>query len=444
MNSRSRPVLDPGALLEQRRIVVCVGTGGVGKTTVAAALAAEGARRGRRTLVLTIDPARRLADALGVAEIGNEPVALSAESQRALGVPETGALEAVMLDMKSTFDDLVHRFADSPETIERILENPIYQHVSDALAGSSEYAAMEKVHELVECGRYDLVVVDTPPSQHALDFLDAPQRLLEFLDSRVVKVLLHPAFAAGRFGFKLFHRATRRVLQIFERVSGLSFLEDISEFLLAFEGMSEGFRERARRVRALLLGPESAFLLVAGPSPESAANALTFLDHLGASQVPLSGVVVNRMRLWPGAGDGRPPEVLVGAEALDAEHRALADALMQQGESSPDAALRAARAAVEAAAGYASLVDLDWRSTAPLAQRAERDGLFLRRVPEMARDVHDLEGLERIADHLFSGSEVAGGGARPASAKAVDDGSGTGAGAEAGAGAGAGGRETGT
>jgi anion-transporting ArsA/GET3 family ATPase len=400
---------DLGAILEGRRIAVCVGTGGVGKTTVAAALAAEGARRGRRTLVLTIDPARRLADALGVGEIGNEPVALPVDRQRRLGVSEGGSLEAVMLDMKSTFDGLVQRFADSPETIERILQNPIYQHVSDALAGSSEYAAMEKVHELCESGRYDLVIVDTPPSQHALDFLDAPQRLLDFLDSKVVQVLLHPAFAAGRFGFKIFHRATRRILKIFERVSGLSFLEDISEFLLAFEGMSEGFRERAHRVRSLLLGPESAFILVAGPSPESASNGLMFLEHLNESRVPIAGVIVNRMRAWPGPGDGRPPTALLDPGSLGPETDALAEALTAQGVEAGEASRRAARAAVEAAAGYASLVDLDWRSTAPLESRAGRDGLFLRRVPEMARDVHDLEGLALIADHLFSrrdGGEV--------------------------------------
>jgi anion-transporting ArsA/GET3 family ATPase len=405
----SGPVaLDPADLLLHRRIVVCVGTGGVGKTTVAAALAAEAARRGRRTLVLTIDPARRLADALGVAEIGNQPVSLSDDRSRELGVPEGASLEAVMLDMKSTFDELVRRFADSPETIERILQNPIYQHVSDALAGSSEYAAMEKVHELCESGRYDLVVVDTPPSQHALDFLDAPQRLLEFLDSRVVQMLLHPAFAAGRFGFRIFQRAARRVLQIFERVSGLSFLEDISEFLLAFEGMSEGFRERAHRVRAMLLGPESAFVLVAGPSPEAAQNALTFLDHLNESRVPLSGVVVNRMRRWPGPGDGRAPEALLHPEDLGAETDALAAALAELGCGAGEPAQRAARAAVEATSGYASLVDLDWRSTASLEKRARAGGLFLRRVPEMARDVHDLAGLGRMADHLFDRAESEG------------------------------------
>jgi len=232
-------------LLMPGRIAVCVGCGGVGKTTVAAALALEAARRGRRALVLTIDPARRLADALGVEALGNQPQPLERDALHALGVREPGELSAMMLDMKGTFDDLVHRFAESSEARERILSNPIYQHASEALAGSVEYSAMEKVYEMWQRDEYDLIVVDTPPAQHALDFLEAPQRLIEFLDSRIVQMLIHPAFAAGRFGFRLFQQATRRVLHVLERVSGIGFLEDISEFLLAFEGMSAGFRQRA-------------------------------------------------------------------------------------------------------------------------------------------------------------------------------------------------------
>ncbi len=259
-------------VLTRRRIVVCVGCGGVGKTSVAAALALEAARRKRRALVMTIDPARRLADALGVGPLGNTPRAISEQALAGVGVAGGGALSAMMLDMKRTFDDLVERFAENAEARERILRNRIYQHVSDALAGSAEYTAMEKVYELAEADDFDVIVVDTPPSQHAVDFLEAPQRLLELLDSRLVKVLLHPALAAGRFGFRIFQRGTQRALRVIERVSGLAFLEDVSEFLLAFEGMAAGFAERARRVRSLLVGPEAAFVLVSGPAPESVAS----------------------------------------------------------------------------------------------------------------------------------------------------------------------------
>jgi anion-transporting ArsA/GET3 family ATPase len=380
--------------LTRREIVVCVGCGGVGKTTVAAALALEAARRGRRVLVLTIDPARRLADALGVEDLGNRPQLLPREDLTALGVPEQGSLSAVMLDMKHTFDDLVERFTDSAEARERVFENPIYQHVTETLAGSVEYSAMEKVFELYERGNFDLILVDTPPSQHALDFLEAPQRLIEFLDSRLVQMLIHPAFVAGRFGFRLFHRGTQRVLQVLERLSGIGFLEDISEFLLAFEGMAEGFRERARRVRALLLGPSAAFLLVATPGSESVRQSTQFLDRLESYGVPLEGVLVNRIRLWP-SGD-LPAE---GEQPSDADLQTLAAALRaSEGESYPSQI--AAKAAVDAATGYAEMARSDARSTQSLRARTERQGRFWGCIPEFEEDVHDLVGLARVADQI--------------------------------------------
>ncbi len=392
------PNYDPASILFERRIVVCVGTGGVGKTTLAAALAVEGARRGRRCAVLTIDPARRLADALGVEALGNEPSAIPRERLDALGVPPGGSLSALMLDMKRTFDDLVARFADSEEARERILGNRIYQHVSDALAGSSEYSAMEKVYELSESDAFDLIVVDTPPSQHALDFLEAPRRLLEFLDSRLVQVLLHPAFAAGRFGVRLFQRGIERVLHVIERVSGVAFLEDISEFLLAFEGMSEGFRQRAHQVEARLIGPESAFVLAASPSREATRQALAFLDRLDRARVPLAGAVVNRVHLWPAGGPA--PERVPEPERRDAAEQTLADALRTaHGDAFP--ALDAARAAFAAAQGYASWVRADATSTTQLETRVESAGGFVRFIPELAGDVHDLEGLLHVASWLF-------------------------------------------
>lgn len=388
----------PLRVLDQR-IAVCVGAGGVGKTTVAAALALEAARRGRRAVVITIDPARRLADALGVDELDNEPRRLPEATLLALGVQGEGELWALMLDMKRTFDDLVERFAPDPPTRERILENPIYQHVSDALAGSAEYSAMEKVHELVEQDAFDLIVVDTPPSEHALDFLEAPQRLIEFLDSRLVQLLVHPAFAAGRFGFKLFQRSAYRVLKVIERVSGVGFLDDISEFLLAIEGMSEGFRERARQVRSLLLGPTASFVLVSGPSPRAVGDAVRFLDRLDDTGVPMAGVVLNRMRLWPEGGP--PPRSLPAEGSREEAEAALARALAEaEGEGFP--AAEAARAALDTASRYASAARRDAEVTARLVDRARRVGCFARRVPELSRDVRDLEGLSAVADHLFA------------------------------------------
>jgi anion-transporting ArsA/GET3 family ATPase len=385
--------------VDARHILVCVGAGGVGKTTVAAALALHAARRGRRAVVITIDPARRLADALGLRELDNEPRALPAHVLAALGVGERGSLSAMMLDMKRTFDDLVTRFAPDEASRDRILGNPIYQHVSDALAGSAEYSAMEKVYELSEQEGFDLVVVDTPPSQHALDFLEAPQRLVEFLDSRIVQILVHPAFAAGRFGLRVFQRGIHRVLQVIERVSGVGFLEDLSDFLLAFEGMSEGFRERARKVRARLLGPQSAFVLVSGPGTRSVDDACRFLDRLDTTGAPVAGVILNRVRLWPGGGD--PPARVPSEGEPDAAARPLAEALAQAGDLAPERAGRAARAALALAERYAASVRRDAEVTGPLIARATGAGRFALRVPELSHDVHDLEGLARMAAHLF-------------------------------------------
>jgi len=381
------------ATLLRASIAVCVGCGGVGKTTIAAALGIEAARRGRRVLVLTIDPARRLADALGLGALGNRPQVIPAEILSQLGVAGTGALSAMMLDMKGTFDDLVERLADSEESRQRILANPIYQHASAALAGSVEYSAMEKVFEMWERGEYDLIVVDTPPAQHALDFLEAPQRLLEFLDSRIVHMLIHPAFAAGRMGFRIFQSGARRALQLMERVSGIGFLEDVSEFLLAFEGMSGGFRERAMQVRGLLLGPDASFVLVAGPGRESVRQAVDFRRRLEGFGVRLEATLVNRMRLWPGA---EPPRL----DAAEADLPRLAEALAAACGPGLEA-LEAARAALAAARGYAALVERDARATDSLRKAMRGQGRFFREIPELPGDVHDLPGLASIGDAIF-------------------------------------------
>lgn len=381
------------ALLESA-VVVCVGCGGVGKTTLAAALGLEAARRGRRVLVLTIDPARRLADALGLAALGNTPQSIPRSALAALGVPEVGTLSALMLDMKQTFDELVTRFSDSEETRARIFANPLYRHVSEALAGSIEYSAMEKVHEAWESRAYDLIVVDTPPAQHALDFLDAPQRLVDFLESRLVQVLIHPAFSAGRFGFRIFQQGTRRILQLIERVSGMSFLQDISEFLLVFEGMSAGFVQRAGDLRRLLRGPDTSFVLVAGPSEESMLQARQFLARLDERGIRLVGVLANRMHRWPGAGsaprlDADPSELAALAEALRAASPAPADAQA------------AARATLEAACAYGRLVERDQAASEPLRAELAAQGRFFVRIPEQREAVSDLAGLDRIARDVF-------------------------------------------
>ncbi|MCP4036410.1 MAG: ArsA family ATPase [bacterium] len=374
----------PEALLHDHKIVVCVGTGGVGKTTVAAALALVAARQGLRTLVLTIDPARRLADALGIGELGNEPKRVPARE----GEPPF-ELHAMMLDPKRTFDGLIERFAPSEAAHRQILDNPIYQHASGALSGSGEYAAMEKVLEMSESGNFDVVVVDTPPAQHVLEFLDAPTRLIEFLDSRLVKLLVHPAMAAGRLGVRLFQRPIQMVLQLLERITGVGFLEDLSAFLMAIDDMSEGFKDRAARIRQTLLGEDAAFILIAGPSRESSHNAGLFLTHLDQMGARLRGIVINRMHEWP--DETAPSPALLDDAVPEADVARLAEGL---GDA------EAARAAIAATHEYAHQSRRDIENTRALADHARDKQCFFGTVPEQAQDVHDLATLDGIAASL--------------------------------------------
>jgi anion-transporting ArsA/GET3 family ATPase len=385
----------PLDVLLSRRVIACVGAGGVGKTTLAAAIGLGAARRGRRVLVLTIDPARRLADALGVGAFGSEPQEISRELLTRLGVPEQGVLFAMMLDMKRTFDELVTRFAPDAAARERILANRIYQHVSDALAGSAEYSAMEKVYEMSERPEFDLVVLDTPPSAHALDFLEAPERLIGMLDSRLVQLLLHPAMSAGRIGLRWFQRGAHQAFRMIERITGFGFLEDISEFLLAFEAMSEGFRRRAEAVRGLLFGPDTAFVLAAAASNESVAHARDLLTQLEQHGARVVGVIANRVRAWPGATPTLPEPAERAAWQL-----ALAEAFAgTHGDAFP--AQRAAAAALDVLDGYAAAVSRDREATLPLLMTAEQRGCFVRLIPELPLDVHDLDGLSGIERRLF-------------------------------------------
>ena len=397
--------------LSHARVVVCAGTGGVGKTTIAAALGIEAARQGRRTLVLTIDPARRLADALGLSGLDSKPMPVDLPEELFESVDETGGaargrLDALMLDPKPTFDRLVTRLTRDEDARRRILENRIYRHLSEALAGSAEYAAMEQVHEMVESGSYDLVIVDTPPSNHALDFLSAPRRLREFLESRFVQALVRPAMTAGMFGFKIFGRSLRRMFGLLERIAGIGFLDDLTEFLTAIDGLSEGFRERATRVEEVLLGAETSYILVCGNQAGTEPGTLEFLDELDELGVQLAAVVVNRVRPWP---PSEPPGewlARLSDEAVARDEATLRAAF----ESIPIDGDGARRDASEAARLAVRLVDV-LRETAEacddasqtldvLGARAAGLQIACHAVPEMADDVDRLEGLVEIGEVL--------------------------------------------
>ena len=241
------------ALVGGKSVIVCCGSGGTGKTTVSAAIGLAGAAQGRKTCVVTIDPARRLADALGLESLDNTP--------RRIAGDWSGELSAVMLDAKGTFDELIARYSQSSEQADRILQNRLYRNLTSALSGTQEYMAMEKLYELHSDGGFDLVVVDTPPTRHALDFLDAPRRLYSFLENRVFRLLLMPT----RAYMKAMTFAAQALLRTISKVAGSEIVEDAMAFFRAFEGMEEGFRERARRVEDLLANPGTAFVLVVAP-----------------------------------------------------------------------------------------------------------------------------------------------------------------------------------
>ncbi|HTO06189.1 MAG TPA: ArsA-related P-loop ATPase [Myxococcota bacterium] len=377
------------------RVLVTVGTGGVGKTTIAAVLGLEAARAGKRVLVMTIDPARRLADALGTGPLDHTAREVPPAVLRELGAPEGASLSALMLDTKRTFDELVERLAKDPAARERIFANAIYKNLSDALAGSREYSATEKLLQMHSEGRYDLIVLDTPPAAHALDFLDAPRRLSGFLDGQFLKLLLHPAAVVGRASLRLFRSGSEFVLRVLERVTGLEFLTAISEFLLVFEELLAGFSERAREVARLLRDPACGFVLVAGPDLAQARRAQAFWERLSAEGIHLVGLVLNRVHVWPGPG---APPADDPAEAARAE-RWLASALA--GQDPTLSAADSARALVGAARAQAALARRDTEVRQALERALPLEADALRVVPLFADEVRATAGLARIAREIF-------------------------------------------
>lgn len=285
-------------LLDRQQLIVCVGSGGVGKTTTAAALGIAGAHRGRRTAVLTIDPARRLRDALGITTLDGTPHRVP------LG-RRVGSLHAMILDTKRTFDELIQRYAPTGAAAERVLTNRIYESVSTALAGSQEYMAMERLHALAGSGDYDLLVVDTPPTQHALDFLEAPERLTALLTSRAAAILQNPSLILAREGSRLAQAALSAVLRGLERFTGFEMLRDVAEFVGGLEEFSAGFQERAASVARFLREPATSFVLVTTPETARIAETLAFHAELVRAGLPFAGFVVNRV--LPPSLLGRPP-----------------------------------------------------------------------------------------------------------------------------------------
>ncbi|UYM07863.1 ArsA family ATPase [Solicola gregarius] len=360
----------------ETRIIVCCGSGGVGKTTTSAALALRAAEQGRKVCVLTIDPARRLAQSMGLTELDNVP-----RPVRDAGA-NGGSLDAMMLDMKRTFDEVVEAHA-SPEKAKQILQNPFYIALSSSFAGTQEYMAMEKLGQLhadaVEGGRWDLIVVDTPPSRSALDFLDAPERLSSLLDGRFIKLLLTPARGPARFltaGFGMVTGALNKVL-------GAQILTDVQTFVAAFDTLFGGFRQRAEATYALLQAPETAFVVVASPENDALREAMYFVERLTEERMPLAGLVLNRV-------------TVPSTDAVD--------------EAEAESAARR----LDESAGDGPVVAALLRAHADRVRAQARESRLRRRfagahpavpivpVPALAGDVHDLDGLRLIGERLAS------------------------------------------
>jgi anion-transporting ArsA/GET3 family ATPase len=363
-------------VLSTRRVLVCVGTGGVGKTTLAAALAMRAAALGRSALVCTIDPARRLANALGLTWLGNAPTEVRPEVLGAAGIHLQAPLQAMMLDLKASWDDLIERQAPPGER-DRILRNRFYQTLSTALAGSQEYIALERLGQLRERSDAALIVLDTPPAAHAVDFLDAPSRILDFLDNEAARWLLDPALRASRISLRLARWGGGVAAKTIGRIIGGDTLEELAAFLGAVSGMNERFRERARAVRSLLSSPETGFVQVAGASPERREEALRFQSVLTERGLQRDAMVVNRVQ-------ERPPA------SAEAELQGLEEPLRGT----------LARTLAEASA----LAERDRMSIRLLRERVAPVPLLA--VPRFSSEIHDLRALWRAGSYLLGEAAI--------------------------------------
>jgi anion-transporting ArsA/GET3 family ATPase len=378
------PPLDLAALVSDRstRIIVCCGSGGVGKTTTSAALALAAAEAGREVVVLTIDPARRLAQSLGLVELDNEPRLVETP-----GAP--GELHAMMLDMKRTFDDVVAAHS-TPERAQVIFENPFYQALSSSFAGTQEYMAMEKLGQLRASDRWDLVIVDTPPSRSALDFLDAPNRMSRFLDGTMIRLLTAPARAGGRAGVRFVGAGFLLFSRIISKILGGQLLNDISAFVSALDTMFGGFRERADATYEMLRQPGTSFVVVAAPEPDALREASYFVDRLSTEGMPLAGLVLNRTH----------PPATTALSATRAE--GAAEAVAEAGGPGSKLAAGALRVHAERMTVATREQRLADRFTSAHPE------VPVRTVPAAAGDVHDLDGLRVMGEALLAAEDGTG------------------------------------
>jgi anion-transporting ArsA/GET3 family ATPase len=377
-------------VLLERRILVCVGSGGVGKTTTAATLALAAARRGKRTLVLTIDPARRLANSLGLASLGHQVQQVDATLVRRDAPSQTGELHAMMLDQKAAFDEMVARHAKDPAAVQRILANPVYAQISGSLAGAQEYAAMTKLHEFDATGQWDLIIVDTPPTAHALDFLDAPRKLSEAIDSPAIE-WFRKLQGEGGSKWSLVGKTGSFVLKRLAKFVGSKFIDDLAVFFTEFNDILGGFRKRADETFALLRQPRVGFVLVASPEPMSVHEALVFHERLVTAGMPFVGFVVNKVHVSRPVSGG-----VAQVEAALAAHPGVS----ALGISTTTRTM-AAQALLAAHLELETLAIADRAAIGQLQAAGGANGLLVE-VPLQKDDVHDVDRLVALETWLLA------------------------------------------
>lgn len=350
--------------LQKKKIIICCGSGGVGKTTTAASLGIQAAQLGKKVIVLTIDPAKRLATAMGLDALDN--------TQRKIPVEGSGELYAMMLDTKRTFDRLIEKYA-RPEQKNKIFDNELYQHMSSMISGSQEYMAMEKLYEIYEEAQYDLIILDTPPTRHALDFLEAPRKMIHMTSNSLLQWFIKPGLFVSRAGFGLLHKGTEKILSVFDKLAGFSFLKELSEMLLLMTDMMGGFQKRAEKVEKLLRENSVGFLVVASPASASIQDALYFYETIENEGLPFLGFVLNRFHV----DVSLPKEKSMSA--LSENLKSVVSGMFRD---------------------YETMAMKDHGSY-DLLRKLSGKKKFVGRIPLMSRDIHDLQGLTRMGQELI-------------------------------------------
>jgi len=363
-------------LLKEKKIIICCGSGGVGKTTTSASIALRAACQGYKTIVLTIDPAKRLANSLGIEKIDFQEKQIPKAELKKNGIEVKAPLFAMMLDTKNTFDALIRKYASDSVKAEAILENKLYNHLSNMIGGSQEYMAMEKLFEIAQERDYDLIVLDTPPSRHALDFLEAPGKMSAMVGDSIMKWFLKPGLFVSRTSLKILEKPMQRIFKTFDTVAGFEFLKDLSQLLNSVADLLAGFQERAQKVQALLHDPRTTFLLISSPQPIPLQEAEFFYKKIRENKLPFAGFIFNRVQPLPEASNELPASFKKKTRDAYAELKKMFKNLHDRDE--------------DELGRFAKEMDLNQLS------------VILKTVPQLDHDVHDLAGLRELGDQLFA------------------------------------------